>query len=180
MDGWKARGGCAGLWGAQSLREIALTHKECWLLGPGLGLPGRVWPRGRTSLGLGCASLHGDALLGILLDPFPGCTTENPRSSESQSWLRAWLCRSSRPCHPIAAHPRPGMPSQPCCLGSLACSGCADILREPGGGRAACVGVSTSRIPAQHPPGSRGAARRAGAHGKAVHWLYQRGLWRAW
>lgn len=51
----------------------------------GLGLPGRVCPRGRTSLALGCASLHGDALLSILLEPFPGCTTENPPCSQSQS-----------------------------------------------------------------------------------------------
>lgn len=70
--------------------------------------------------------------------------------SQIQSWLHAWLGL----CHPIPAHPQPGMPPQPCFPGNPACSGCADTLGEPGGGRAVSVGVSSSQIPAQHLPGS--------------------------
>lgn len=164
MGGWRAGGDCGPRGGLPS------ATLRCCLLA---GAPWRGLPRGRTSVGLGCASLHGDALLGIPSDPFQPVQLRSPVQPKPQ--LRAVIpggATPSQPTHSPGCSPSP----VPWELGMLW------MCRHPRGAwrRAGCVcgGVIFPKSRSD-PPAPR--SRAPGGHTlQGRSWALSKGALRAW
>lgn len=112
----------------------------------------------------GCS--HGEALR-----PLPRLHNQKPPAQPGGAALAPRLSQQCRPPAIIPAFPTQLQPCRaPGCYrfpGNSACSGCADILWEPGGGWAVCMCVCVGgqqlspppRIPVPQPAGSRGGGK---------------------